>query len=42
MLAGDHTAELLYACRQMGVPVVRLDSEASMSNFIDGLGQVNG
>jgi hypothetical protein len=42
MLAGDHIAELLHACRQMGVAVVRIDSETSMCDFIDELGQVNG
>lgn len=42
MLAGDHIVELLHACRQMGVAVVRIDSETSMCDFIDELGQVNG
>lgn len=34
---GDVSAEVTYACRQMGIPIVRLDSNESMQEHLDSL-----
>ena len=34
---GDVAQEITYACRQWGIPIVRLDSNDSMREYLDGL-----
>lgn len=34
---GDISAEVTYACRQLGIPIVRLDSDESMRAYLDEL-----
>ena len=38
---GDVSQEVTYACRQMGIPIVRLDSNESMQEYLDTLASVN-
>jgi hypothetical protein len=32
---GDHTLELAYACREVGLPIVRIDSENELRRYCD-------
>jgi hypothetical protein len=32
---GDQTLELSYACREAGLPVVRIDSDAEIHRYCD-------
>ena len=32
---GDHTLELAYACREVGLPIVRIDSEMELRHYCD-------
>jgi len=34
---GDVSQEVIYACRQMGIPIVRLDSNESMREYLDNV-----
>ncbi|MEA3335873.1 MAG: hypothetical protein U9R25_08165 [Chloroflexota bacterium] len=38
---GDVSREVTYACRQMGIPIVRLDSNQSMQEHLDTLASMN-
>jgi L-fucose isomerase-like protein len=38
---GDVAQEVTYACRQMGIPIVRLDSNDSMREYLDSLAALN-
>ncbi|MCO6452253.1 MAG: hypothetical protein J5I90_15835 [Caldilineales bacterium] len=38
---GDVSAEVTYACRQLGIPIVRLDSNDSMREHLDRLAGMN-
>jgi hypothetical protein len=38
---GDISAEVTYACRQLGIPIVRLDSNQSMREHLDALASLN-
>ena len=38
---GDVSQEVTYACRQMGIPIVRLDSNDSMQEYLDTLASMN-
>ncbi len=38
---GDVSQEITYACRQMGIPIVRLDSNDSMQEYLDTLASMN-
>jgi hypothetical protein len=38
---GDISAEVGYACRLLGIPIVRLDSNESMREYLDELAAQN-
>ena len=38
---GDVAQEVTHACRQMGIPIVRLDSDESMQEYLDTLAALN-
>jgi L-fucose isomerase-like protein len=38
---GDVSQEVIYACRQMGIPIVRLDSNDSMREHLESLAAMN-
>jgi hypothetical protein len=38
---GDVSQEVTYACRQMGIPIVRLDSNESMQEYLDRLAWID-
>jgi len=38
---GDVSEEVTYACRQLGIPVVRLDSDESMRSYLESLGSIS-
>jgi len=38
---GDVSQEVTYACRQLGIPIVRLDSNESMREYLDSLAALN-
>jgi len=35
LTSGDHTLELTYACREIGLPIVRIDSESELRHYCD-------
>ena len=37
---GDVSQEITYACRQLGIPIVRVDSDESMLQFVDTLASI--
>ena len=37
---GDLSQEIAYACRQLDIPIVRLDSNDSMREYLDKVGQI--
>ena len=38
---GDVSLEVSYSCRQLGIPIVRLDSDDSMREYLDDLATMN-
>ena len=38
---GDVSQEVIYACRQLGIPIVRLDSNDSLAEYLDNLASMN-
>jgi L-fucose isomerase-like protein len=35
LTTGDHTLELAYACREVGLPIVRIDSDSELRHYCD-------
>lgn len=35
LTSGDHTLELAYACREIGIPIVRIDSDRELLHYCD-------
>jgi L-fucose isomerase-like protein len=35
LTTGDHTLELAYACREVGLPIVRIDSESELRHYCE-------